>query len=119
MNYKSTDFPDPELLRSLVEHYFTNSNLYVPLLNRVIFQKDLDSGLHLRDEGFGSTVLLVCAVGSRYSVDKRVLLDGLNTESWHAAGWRWFRRVQKVRKVLDLRPPTIYDLQIPAVRVSH
>ena len=70
----------------------------------------------VRDESFGSTVLLVCAIGSRYSSDERVLLNGLsNTGLWYSAGWPWFRRVQQGRKILELRNATLYDLQVPIV----
>ena len=68
----------------------------------------------LADEGFGSTLLLVCALGARASTDKRVLLPD-HTDDWRTAGWRWFQRVQGVRKVLNLSIPNLYDIQIPAV----
>lgn len=103
----------------LIDLYFQHSNIFLPLLNSVIFRRDLDAGLHLRDEAFGSTVLLVCAIGSRYTTDERVLLDGLipseDPHAYQAAGWRWFRRVQQTRKMYELRVATLHDLQIPAV----
>lgn len=87
----------------------------MPLLNRIQFQKYLDAGLHLRNEGFGSVVLLVCAIGARFSDDKRVLLEG--SESWHTSGWKWFQHVQTGRQMLDLSPPTLFDVQVPSVSV--
>ena len=107
------DFPPPDLLEKLIDLYFKNMNDYLPLLHRPTFEQGVREGLHLRDEGFGSTVLLVCANGSRFTDDPRVLLDD-NTIP-QSAGWKWFQQVQMVRKSL-LAPPRLYDLQIYAVR---
>lgn len=106
------EFPPEDLMPTLIEFYFTRSNVYMPLLHRPTFEKGINDGLHLRDEGFGSTVLLVCALGARFSDDPRVFLEG--TESQHSAGWKWFRQVQWVRRSL-LSPPRLYDLQIASV----
>ncbi|OBZ66208.1 hypothetical protein A0H81_13860 [Grifola frondosa] len=103
------DFPPPDLLDLLIDFYFVNMNDYVPLLHRPTFEKGIKDGLHLRDEGFGSVVLLVCANGSRFTDDPRVLLEGFL--STHSNGWKWFQQVQMVRKSL-LAPPRLYDLQI-------
>jgi hypothetical protein len=89
----------------------------MPLLNRIIFQKGIDEKLYLQDEGFGSTVLLVCAIGSRFSMDPRVIFD--NAGSWQSAGWQWFKRVQSIRKAFEISPPGLYDVQIPAVRETE
>ena len=76
--------------------------------------RDFDDGLHLRDEKFGSLVLLVCAIASRYSRDPRVILeDG----RWHSAGWKWFKQVEPISGNV-LSGPELYDLQIVAVRVT-
>lgn len=98
----------------LIDRFFSGFNLQIPLLHRPTFEKGIADGLHRRDEGFGSTVLLVCALGSRWSKDPRVILPGTN--SGHSAGWEWFRQVQWVRRSL-LSPPRLYDLQISAVSI--
>ncbi|GJE98254.1 fungal-specific transcription factor domain-containing protein [Phanerochaete sordida] len=116
-SYTAEDFPEPDLLPSLVEKYFTNSNVFMPLLNRNLFQRQLDSGLHLRNEAFGSTVLIVCAIGARFSDDRRVLLDG--SEQWQTCGWKWFRRVQAVHKTLNLSAATLYDVQVPSLAALY
>jgi hypothetical protein len=54
-------------------------------------------------------------LGSRFSDDKRVLLDGMSTH--HSAGWKWFDQVQTVKKSF-LVPPTLYDLQFYSVSSS-
>lgn len=107
-----TNFPPEDLMNDLLNRFFTQFNVQIPLLHRPTFEKGIADGLHRRDEGFGSTVLLVCALGSRWSDDPRVILPGTN--SGHSAGWEWFRQVQWVRRSL-LSPPRLYDLQISAV----
>ncbi|KAI0706989.1 fungal-specific transcription factor domain-containing protein [Earliella scabrosa] len=106
------DFPPPDLLEKLVDLYFTNMNDFMPLLHRPTFEQGIQEGLHLHDEGFGSTVLLVCANGARFTDDPRVLLEDNNIPQ--SAGWKWFQQVQMVRKSL-LAPPRLYDLQIYAL----
>ncbi|GBE88069.1 predicted protein [Sparassis crispa] len=107
------DFPGQELMNKLIEHYFVNVNEYAPLLHRPSFEEGIKNGLHLTDEGFGSTVLLVCAIGARFSSDPRVFLADYKDET-HSAGWKWFQQVQMIRKSL-LAPPRLYDLQIYAL----
>ncbi|KAJ7442286.1 fungal-specific transcription factor domain-containing protein [Mycena latifolia] len=108
------DFPPPDLTASLVDLYFTHVNLLIPLLHRPIFVRDLASGLHLTNDGFAATLLLVCAIGSRFSSDPRVLLDG--TDNLHSCGWRWFEQLQLMRDPLG-PPPCLYDLQFNALSV--
>lgn len=106
-------FPDDDLALDLINLYFANINLYLPLLHRPTFEKSVAKGLHHTDERFACTYLLVCAIGARYSDDPRVLLDGV--ESLHSCGWKWFSQVQMVKKSL-LAAPTLYDLQFYCVR---
>ncbi|KAJ3551665.1 hypothetical protein NM688_g4573 [Phlebia brevispora] len=108
--YPIQAFPEPPLMQSLVELYFSNLNIFLPLLHRPTFEKELRDGLHLVDEGFGAVVLLVCALGAKFSDDPRVLLDGV--KSVHSSGWKWFQCVQSVRKAFRLVPPSLRDLQI-------
>lgn len=105
-------FPEPDLLEDLIELYFARMNIFLPLLHRPTLEEGLSKGLHLKDEGFGSVVLLMCAVGSRYSDDPRVFLE--NTQSEASAGWKWFDQVQMIRKSL-MSPPRLYDLQMYCV----
>ncbi|KAK7024381.1 Gypsy retrotransposon integrase-like protein 1 [Paramarasmius palmivorus] len=102
------NFPEEDLMRHLVDLYFKNINVFIPLLHRPTFERNIVENLHLQNDMFGAVLLLVCANGSRYSNDPRVLLDGVN--SWLSCGWRWFDQVQLVRNSL-LSPPTLYDLQ--------
>ncbi|VDC07913.1 unnamed protein product [Peniophora sp. CBMAI 1063] len=81
-------FPDQDLMDELIEHYFTNINIFTPVLHRPTFDEDLRTFLHLRERNFGCVVLLVCALGSRFSSDPRVLVEG--DQTWYSAGWKWF-----------------------------
>ncbi|KAG5642750.1 hypothetical protein DXG03_002231 [Asterophora parasitica] len=107
-------FPDDDLITSLVDAYFTQINPFYPLLHRPSFEKLLANGLHQRDTYFGGTVLLVCALGSRYSNDPRTLYPGRT--SLHSAGWRWFEQVEVIRKSF-VAPPSLGELQNHALHV--
>lgn len=108
-------FPEDDLMTDLVDLYFTKINLFLPLLHRPSFERSIAEGLHLNDDGFGGTVLLVCANGSRFSEDRRVVLEG--EESFHSAGWKWFEQVHVVKKSL-LSPPSLHDLQYYCLSVQ-
>ncbi|KAJ3561273.1 hypothetical protein NP233_g10294 [Leucocoprinus birnbaumii] len=84
-------FPPLDLIGSLVEHYFTQINPFLPLLHRPTFQQGIDESLHYSDQYFGAVVLLVCALGSRYSEDPRIFVEGSNTA--RSAGWKWFEQL--------------------------
>ncbi|KIJ60357.1 hypothetical protein HYDPIDRAFT_117261 [Hydnomerulius pinastri MD-312] len=115
-NIKEPDytFPEDDLSRDLVELYFVHANCITPLLHRPSFERNILKGEHIRDPSFGAVYLLVCAVGSRFSDDPRVLLEGTNSE--HSAGWKYFEQVQMVRKTL-LGPPCLEDLQVYCLSV--
>ncbi|EKM61282.1 uncharacterized protein PHACADRAFT_247779 [Phanerochaete carnosa HHB-10118-sp] len=102
-------FPDNDLLHSLLATFFTDMNVYFPVLHRPTFERAIAEELHLRDEGFGSVLLLVCALGARSSKDPRVYADGKHNPQ--AAGWEWFNQVQQTMKVINMEPPSLYDLQ--------
>ncbi|KAF9021193.1 hypothetical protein BDZ89DRAFT_1019740 [Hymenopellis radicata] len=107
--FPSYSFPEEDLMNSLIDLYFQNVNIFLPLLHRPTFERSLSEGLHHKDDMFAAVILLVCACASRYSDDDRVLLDG--EESRHSSGWKWFDQVQLIRKSV-LLPPTLYDLQV-------
>ncbi|KAK7052768.1 Zn(2)-C6 fungal-type domain-containing protein [Favolaschia claudopus] len=98
-------FPPYTLMRSLINLYFTRQNIYFPLLHRPMFEAAVTSGVHLRDEGFAGTLLLVCAIGARWSDDPGIAASGIR------AGWEWFEQVPLGRDCL-LGRATLYDLQI-------
>ena len=116
------DFPEPDLLRSLSDIYFHEFNIYMPLLHEPTYYQNLKANLHHQDVSFGSVVLLVCAIGARYSDDPRVFLDGdlgKRGPYMHSAGWKWWMQVQQIKCLFSLAPPRLYDLQVICVSVSH
>lgn len=100
----------------LAEEFFLHLNSCFPLLHRPTFEKGIKAGLHLEDEGFGATVLLVCANGARFSQNPTVLPEG--ARNWHWAGWQWFRQVRDRRRLVPLTPARLYDLQVAAVSAA-
>lgn len=110
-------FPDDDLLTSLVDHYFVNANAYMPLLHRPTFEKSVQEGKHFSDQGFAATVLLACAIGSRYCDDPRVLLDDIPGNQY-AAGWKYFVQVPPI-EVSPVSRPSCYELQKCVVRPCH
>jgi hypothetical protein len=105
------DFPEPDLLRALVDLYFDNLNVLMPLLFRPSFERSLARSAHLSDDAFARLLLLVCSLGSRCSDDPRVLSeDGAST----TAGWFWFKEAQATRTpILHI---TLEEIQVQAVR---
>ena len=105
------NFPPDDLLDTLVNVYFAEVNNTSPLLHEPTFRRGLEDGLHYRCGGFGGTVLLVCAIASRFMHDLR----GGGVSHPQSAGWDWFAEVERTRR-LPIAPAQIYDLQIYAVR---
>ncbi|KII84068.1 hypothetical protein PLICRDRAFT_367695 [Plicaturopsis crispa FD-325 SS-3] len=102
-------FPESDLLAALVDLYFDRLNIYFPLLHRPTFERGVADGQHLLDDGFGATVLLVCALGSRYSSDPRVFLV-YNETDLNSAGWKWFNQVQHRSSIYA--PLSVHELQV-------
>lgn len=106
-------FPDADLIPTLVREYFEEVNVLIPLLHRPTFEKEVVDELYLRDQGFAIVFLLVCAVGARYVDDQRVRLDGESDGA--SAGWKWFNQIQMVRKSV-WAAPRLLDIQMITVR---
>ncbi|KAI0752266.1 transcription factor domain-containing protein [Irpex lacteus] len=100
------------MLWAFVQHYFEHCNIFMPLLHRPTFERGIKEGLHLVNAGFGSTVLLVCAIGAKVSDDPRAYCDRDHPSS---AGWNYFTQVQSTRKAVQLSRPSVYDVQIPCL----
>ncbi|KAF9526530.1 fungal-specific transcription factor domain-containing protein [Crepidotus variabilis] len=108
-SYLFYTFPPEDLMVSLIDLYFIHLNPLLPVLHRPIFERSIKQGLHLRNTEFGATVLLVCAHGSKYSEDPRVMVDGSNT--WLSSGWNWYKQVRGLGQQLPPRC-TLYTLQV-------
>lgn len=101
-------FPDVDLLATLVAAFFDRVNTHIPLLHQPTFERSIVEHLHYRDQGFGATVILVCAVASRYIHDPRVSAPGDTSQL--SAGWHYFTQVPIVRKH-NLNKANVYDIQ--------
>ncbi|GJE89782.1 Zn(II)2Cys6 transcription factor [Phanerochaete sordida] len=112
-----TNFPESALLDELVAIYFQSINAMFPLLHRPTFERGISSGLHLRDEGFGAVVLLVCALSARFY--KQPIALPPEAPNWHWAGWQWFEQVRERRKLVPLLHTRLYDLQIAALAAGY
>lgn len=90
----------------------------MPVLHRPTLEKGIADGLHLgsQNPGFSKIVLLVCAIGSRYSNDPRIFLPDVGSEL--SAGWKWFDQIRTTQKPM-LAPPCLYDLQVHIVGVIY
>ncbi|KAJ8077946.1 Gypsy retrotransposon integrase-like protein 1 [Marasmius tenuissimus] len=100
-------FPERELMKSLIDLYFGNVNCFLPILHRPIFESKIRQGLHIADQQFGATLLLVCALGSRFSDDPRVFSEPGQSLS---SGWKWYEQVQTFRRS-SFDPSSLYELQ--------
>ena len=107
-------FPEHDLMQSLIELYFTHQNILFPLLHRPTIEKCVAHGLHLSNGLFAEKILLVCAIGSRYSDDPRVLLD--DEPAPLSRGWKWFSQVQVSRDLL-IKIPTTDGMQFCCVSI--
>ncbi|KAF7288615.1 Zn(2)-C6 fungal-type domain-containing protein [Mycena indigotica] len=106
-------FPPPDLLADLVALYFEHANVYVPLLHRPTFTRLLARNGHLEDDKVGAIVLIVCAIGARFSPDPRVLgsnAAGGGTTAQLACGWQYFSQLSTELEFM-FETPGLYDLQ--------
>jgi hypothetical protein len=100
-------FPPSDLLPLLIGAYMANLNVYYPLLHAPTFNAAVASNLHYSDPDFATTLLLVCAIGSRHVDDPRVLLPSRPKRS---SGWMWYNQCH-VTKPDILAPQTLYKIQ--------
>ncbi|KAK0466102.1 fungal-specific transcription factor domain-containing protein [Desarmillaria tabescens] len=104
-------FPPEDLIPTLIDSYFTYFNTFLPILHRPTFDKSLREELHYRNHRFGGVVLTVCALGSKYVDDPRVLME--NEQSKWSNGWKWVAQVTSRRRAFpSLDPPNLYDAQL-------
>ncbi|KAJ7605126.1 fungal-specific transcription factor domain-containing protein [Mycena polygramma] len=104
-------FPSESRMAQLIELYFMHVNMYLPLLHRPTFQRSITDGLHLRNDGFAATVLLVCAIASRWEGNPSARDVDLG------CGWEWFEQVPLVGNHL-FGHATLYDLQYYCLAVQ-
>lgn len=105
-------FPDDDLIPALIDLYFAHVNIFWPLLHWPTFADAVADSLHLRDDGFATVLILVCACAAQFSDDPRVFSEPGRPES---AGWHWFRQANISRKGF-LALPSLYTIQAYYVR---
>ncbi|KAI1791324.1 fungal-specific transcription factor domain-containing protein [Ganoderma leucocontextum] len=110
--FKEQEFPPPDVMAELVDLYFVHLNTYLGLLHRPTFEGELKNGLHLRDRGFGTVVLLVCATGSAWAY------GSLHADPRQTPGWQWFDKVSSAEFSLLARP-RLYDVQACALMAAY
>ncbi|KAF9062227.1 fungal-specific transcription factor domain-containing protein [Rhodocollybia butyracea] len=101
-------FPEDDLLSDLCTLYFKYVHDFVPVLHRPTFERSITDKLHLRDYDFGTVVLCVCAIASRYSKDPRNFPPSINSEL--SLGWPWYSQISHFQ-VSFIEPPSLYLLQ--------
>ncbi|KAF9075422.1 fungal-specific transcription factor domain-containing protein [Rhodocollybia butyracea] len=101
------EYPPNDLMYSLISLYFSEVNIFLPILHYPSFKQCVAQGLHFHDNNFGMMLLTMCAVASRYSNDPRVFAD---PSSELSSGWRYFEQVQMMRQSI-IEVPTLYELQ--------
>jgi hypothetical protein len=105
-------FPPDDLLQDLVNIFF-GFNKCTPLLHEPTFRKSLREGCQFYDVDFAHLVLLVCAIGSQFSADPRVLLDG--DSSRRSAGLKYIDQVNLLQPA-TLHRANLQQLQAYCVR---
>jgi hypothetical protein len=105
-------FPQEHLLSSLISLYFVNVNIFIPVLHRPSFEDALARRIHLRQDDFASTLLLVCALGSLYLPE-----HGVSDGDRSKLAWSWYDQVELCGHSLR-RQPTTYDLQAYCASLS-
>ena len=103
------EFPPPDVITSLVDSYFTHSNIYYPVLHLPTFQRLLDLELHQRDHEFGSLLLVVCAIGARFS--DHPYISNPTAEDAGSCMARWLSQTRQVMKKPFTSAATLFEVQ--------
>ncbi|KAE9392649.1 hypothetical protein BT96DRAFT_265962 [Gymnopus androsaceus JB14] len=103
-------FPEDDLMQQLVSLFFSNINIFFPLLNGPIFKQQVfEEKLHRSNPMFAATLLAVCSLGSRHCRDPRTLYDGSQSE--RSAGWKYFQQIHLARAKL-IQPASLFEIQL-------
>ncbi|KAJ7624024.1 hypothetical protein DFH06DRAFT_755893 [Mycena polygramma] len=105
-------FPDENSIESLASLYFLNINPFIPVLHRPTFDECVGQQLHIHDLGFGSILLLVCALGSLYLTEPTI-----SRQDREALGWKWYNQVELCGHSLR-RSPATHDIQAYCLAVQ-
>ncbi|KIY72122.1 hypothetical protein CYLTODRAFT_344720 [Cylindrobasidium torrendii FP15055 ss-10] len=99
-------FPAADLLDDLVKIFLRYFNQHFHILHGPTFVRQVAAGLHHTTPAFGSVVLAVCALASRYSDDPRV-------GEGHHKGWNYYTQIKAIHLGQYLDPANLlWDLQL-------
>ncbi|TRM69416.1 fungal-specific transcription factor domain-containing protein [Schizophyllum amplum] len=101
-------FPEPDLMRHLIEVFFADVQPVLNILHRPTFERELQSGLHHHDRDFGGMVLALCAVASRVTNEPRTWLDPGDRLS---AGWDYFDQINLMRRRSLFEVSSLHEIQ--------
>jgi hypothetical protein len=118
-------WPPSPLDRMLIDAYFSHVNQYLPLLNKILFDRQYDTGLHRTNPEFGKVCWMVFANGARFVDDDRVYwphdeastpegrerlrIDADGTRRY-SAGWKYMRALLKMGRSI-VATPSLFDFQ--------
>ncbi|TIA77597.1 hypothetical protein E3P94_04136 [Wallemia ichthyophaga] len=106
--FTNEDFGPDEFLYRFVATYFQKVNSTFPLLNKIRFIQDIPQ--RKLERGFGSILILVCALGSLYCDDERMHLP--NREPFgFLGGSSYFQTYKKKAPNYSLTAATLEDIQ--------
>lgn len=120
-----SNWPEPPLDRVLIDAYFTYVNIYLPLLNKIVFDREYDSGLYRTNQEFAKICWMVFANGARFVDDDRVywpidlatsdegrqrLLTDADGTRRYSAGWKYIRALIKMGRSI-VAAPSLHDFQ--------
>ncbi|KAF5353849.1 hypothetical protein D9758_010559 [Tetrapyrgos nigripes] len=111
-SFPAFEFPDQKTLRALVDVYFTEINLYDPLLHQPSFEQSFENGLHLRNAAFGALVLIICARASLYTNRQYPRGDP------QSCGWVWYNQIPFDKFVFN-EPLSLYHLQLYCLTIKY
>ncbi|THU77983.1 hypothetical protein K435DRAFT_845954 [Dendrothele bispora CBS 962.96] len=129
-SFPTYTFPSPTHLHSLIITYFTQYNVYLPLLHRPTFERAVfEEELHLRDKTFGALVLVVCAIATCGSggqgveeeaeddVERRTR-QGEREGRRKGLGWEWLQQIPIERFVFG-QPISLHLMQMLCLYTYH
>jgi hypothetical protein len=118
-------WPSHGLDRVLIDAYFAHVNTYLPLLNKILFDRQYDSGLYRSNSEYAKICWMVFANGARFIDDDRVYWphdeastpegrERLRTDAdgtkRYSAGWKYMRALLKMGRSI-VATPNLYDFQ--------
>ena len=96
----SITWPADDLQEELINLYFENAALLLPIVHRVSFLRHFRGNLHRTDFDFARLALLVFSLGCRFSDDPRVCLPGHDGKvDPTSAGWVYFIQIQPLSRM--------------------